>query len=129
MIGDEDHRVRTAVANCICFLVHSWSTYENPPIVCRLRRLTSAAYTPPEFSFQTVTGVSLPINGLAEVYQDSPVNQDILNNLKYLSDQVLQLLVSSSSKFVKVLACNRFHKISVVYLIVFRWVVFKHWLP
>ncbi|XP_057364436.1 huntingtin-like isoform X1 [Daphnia carinata] len=103
MIGDEDQRVRSAVANCIKCLVESWTTTRSPPSVIRLKSLASACnFSHQKLSSKTFAGVPLSINGLADAYCDSPVNGNIVGNLAYFVDELFKLLVSSNSKFVKV---------------------------
>jgi hypothetical protein len=41
MIGDEDHRVRSAVANCLTSLIKSWTTTRSPSNIVRAKWLAS----------------------------------------------------------------------------------------
>ncbi|KAK4002443.1 hypothetical protein OUZ56_004272 [Daphnia magna] len=102
MIGDEDQRVRSAVANCIKCSVESWTTTRSPPSVVRLKSLASACnFSHQKLSSKTFAGVPLSINGLAEAYCDGPVNGNVVENLACFIDELYKLLVSSNSKFVK----------------------------
>lgn len=104
MIGDEDQRVRSAVANCIKCSVESWTTTRSPPSVVRLKSLASACnFSHQKLSSKTFAGVPLSINGLAEAYCDGPVNGNVVENLACFIDELYKLLVSSNSKFVKVI--------------------------
>lgn len=104
MIGDEDHRVRSAVSNCLSYLVKSWTTTRNLPNVCRAKWLASdvCSSTYREPTLKAFIGVPLPIHGLAEAYRDIPIDETVIENLAYFVEEIFQLLVSSNSKFIKV---------------------------
>ena len=103
MIGDEDHRVRSAVANCLTSLIKSWTTTRSPSNIVRAKWLVSASVsTTQKLTTTTFAGVPLSINGLADVYWDVSLDENVLVNLAYFVDEIFQLLVSSNSKFVKV---------------------------
>ncbi|XP_046649350.1 huntingtin-like isoform X2 [Daphnia pulicaria] len=102
MIGDEDHRVRSAVANCLTCLMESWTVGRSPSNITRAKWLASVSgSTPQKLHVKTFAGVPLSINGLAEAYWDVSLNQNVSVNLAYFVDEIFQLLVSSNSKFVK----------------------------
>ncbi|EFX77022.1 hypothetical protein DAPPUDRAFT_106588 [Daphnia pulex] len=102
MIGDEDHRVRSAVANCLTCLMESWTIGRSPSNITRAKWLASVSgSTPQKLNVKTFAGVPLSINGLAEAYWDVSLNQNVSVNLAYFVDEIFQLLVSSNSKFVK----------------------------
>ena len=104
MIGDEDHRVRSAVASCITSLIKSWATTRSPSNIARAKWMASVS-SPSTFQklpIKTFAGVPLSINGLAEAYWDVSLDENFLVNLAYFVDEIFQLLVSSNSKFVKV---------------------------
>jgi hypothetical protein len=104
MIGDEDHRVRSAVASCITSLIKSWATTRSPLNIARAKWMASVS-SPSTFQklpVKTFAGVPLSINGLAEAYWDVSSDENVLVNLAYFVDEIFQLLVSSNSKFVKV---------------------------
>ncbi len=104
MIGDEDHRVRSAVANCLTCLMDSWTIGRSPSNITRAKWLASVSgSTPQNLHVKTFAGVPLSINGLAEAYLDVSLDQNVSVNLAYFVDEIFQLLVSSNSKFVKVL--------------------------
>ena len=105
MIGDEDHRVRSAVASCLGCLVISWTTTKTSPSVARAKCLESdlCSSIPQEQTVYTFCGVPVPINGMADSYRDVLSNENIVDNLGYFIDEIFRLLVSSNSKFVKVI--------------------------
>lgn len=116
MIGDEDQRVRNAVANCIKSSIESWTTTRSPPNVIRVKSLAAVSSSSHQnLSSKTFAGVPLSIHGLAEAYCDSPVNENVVENLACFVDELFKLLVSSNSKFVKVVRLfdNTFLKLEI----------------
>lgn len=104
VIGDEDHRVRNAVANCLISLVRTWTTSKVPPEVLRVKRLMSSLtrvnlYDGGSASF---AGIPVSINGLCKTFRDTPTDENVVTNLTFFINELLQLLVTSSSKFTKV---------------------------
>jgi hypothetical protein len=133
MIGDEDHRVRSAVANCLTCLMESWTVGRSPSNITRAKWLASVSgSTPQKLHVKTFAGVPLSINGLAEAYWDVSLNQNVSVNLAYFVDEIFQLLVSSNSKFVKVLQLftNNVQNLKIKLLLFdFRWAACKVCLP
>lgn len=136
LIGDEDHRVRNAVASCLVALVRMWTTSTCSPDLVRLKQLSSALKRDdsgdngvPKFA-----GVSLfSINGLAEAYRDVPTNDDVGANLTFFVEEILQLLVTSNSKFTKVFLLmlspnlNERSVTNFPFFSLLRWAVSSHY--
>ena len=100
MVGDEDHRVRSATASCLSALVQSWTTPKSTPNITRVKRMISVNQV--ESNIQTFVGVPLPIYGVAEAYIDVRTEENVVDALSFFVDETLQLLVTSNSKFTKV---------------------------
>ena len=105
LIEDEDHRVRSAVANCLVRLVATWTTQETSADVVRVQRLTSSCSMNAVhwYGASTFAGVRLSMNGLARPYHHIVPDDCLGSNLKMLVDVLFNLLVTSQSKFTKVI--------------------------
>ena len=103
MIGDEDHRVRTAVANCLVGLVRTWTNLEISPDILRIKRLDSIMGRKScDLDAPFVTEVPISVSGLAKCFEDQPRDEDAVSNLTLFVEHLLSWLATSNSKFTKV---------------------------
>lgn len=136
LIGDEDHRVRSAVANSLIGMVRTWTDLQYAPEIVRIKRLSRdfGNVTWP-LNSPDVAGVFLHVNGLAPSYKDTDRDDDIVANLTLFVDHLFQKLATSNSKFAKVSILNM-SPVSVVAIIghanvfhlIDRWAVSSRWL-
>ena len=107
LMDDEDNRVRIAVASCISSMVKTWTTSKKSPDTRRVKRLVSNVVTEEQISSSGAIffcNVPLYLNGLADAYRDVPSDQNIVSGLKFFIDELWRLLVTSSSRFSKVIS-------------------------
>jgi hypothetical protein len=104
LIGDEDHRVRGAVANCLGGLVQNWANLVAKPHLERIRRLNRDRETiiGNDLNPPTVAALSVSVNGLTKYFEDIPRDDDIVPALSMFVDKLLLWLATSDSKFTKV---------------------------
>ena len=102
LMGDEDQRVRNAVANCLVHLVQTWTTLESSSSIIRVHRLTYDCAPNGLFCSSTFGGIPLSITGLAKAYRDSPFDEINLASLSQFVDKLFTVLVTSDSRFTKV---------------------------
>lgn len=106
-MDEEDNRVRIAVASCIACMVKAWTTSKMSPDTRRVKRLVSSFITDGQINTSgaiSFSNVPLHLNGLAEAYRDVSSDQSIELGLKFFIDELMRLLVSSNSKFSKVIS-------------------------
>ena len=87
-------------------MVKTWTTSRVAPDTYRVKRLASnllAAERASSCSTASFCNVPLYLNGLAEAYCDIPSDQNIVAGLNVFIDELIRLLVTSNSKFSKVL--------------------------
>ncbi len=107
LICDEDHRVRSAVASCVVALVRTWADAESSAASVRVQRLSGGGGGAEDAACgdlrtPTVSGVAVPVSGLAECFQDVERDERLTPTLTFFVDQLLQWLATSNSKFTKV---------------------------
>ena len=96
--------MRSAVASCLVRLVATWTTLETSPDIVRVSRLMSSCTVNAahRHGASTFAGIRLSMNGLARPYHHATADNCLRPNLKMLVDVLFNLLVTSHSKFTKV---------------------------
>lgn len=99
LIGDEDHRVRSAVADLLPTFIRSWTTLDDSPTLIRVKELLKNPSLNMRSSFNAIP---VTINNLAEAYKDSDYVPSQTKSLSYFVKILFEELIMSRSKFVKV---------------------------